>query len=317
MTFFRPNEQLSAFATEILANTKENFPSLTRDKIALTWIVYDEPVIVNTGGALAAREFWQHQPRGCSYRGVERIYPASIVKLFYLVAIHEWLQAGMIQESVELKRAIRDAIVESSNDATNLLVDVLTGTTSGPELPPQPFVTWKQQRNLINRYFQSLGWEELESINVNQKTWCDGAYGRERAFLGELMENRNMLTTDAVARLLHSIIGGVAVSSGRSQQMMKLLKRSLNPAEFIEHDGENQVTGFLGEALPANAKLWSKAGWTSQTRHDAAYIEIPNLQPYLLVVFTEGKDNAQNKAILPFISQSIVEAMATMGVNLT
>lgn len=313
MTFFRPNEQLSTSATEILANTKENFSSLTRDKIALTWIVYDEPVIVNTGGALAANEFWQHQPRGFSYRGVERIYPASIVKLFYLVAIHEWLQAGMIPESVELERAIRDAIVKSSNDATSLLVDILTGTTSGPELPPQPFATWQQQRNLINRYFQSLGWEELESINVNQKTWCDGAYGRERAFLGELMENRNMLTTDAVARLLHSIIGGVAVSGDRSGQMMKLLKRSLNPTEFIEHDGENQITGFLGEALPANAQLWSKAGWTSQTRHDTAYIEIPNLPPYLLVVFTEGKKNAQNKAILPFISRSIVEAMTTMS----
>ena len=309
MPFFRQHEQLSAIASEILTTTKEKFPTLTRDKIALTWIVYDTPVIVNTGGALSAAEFWQHEVRGYSYRGVERIYPASVVKLFYLVAIHEWLKGGMVSESVELNRAIRDAIVDSSNDATSLLVDILTGTTSGPELPNQPFETWKKQRNIVNRYFKSLGWEELESINVSQKTWCDGAYGRERAFLGELMENRNMLTTDAVARLLHSIIGGVTVSSDRSQQMMKLLKRSLNPDELIKHDGENQVTGFLGEGLPDNARLWSKAGWMSQARHDTAYIEIPNLQPYLLVVFTEGKDNAKNKAILPFISQSFVTAM--------
>ena len=313
MTFYRPDEQLNAIATDILANTREHFPALTRDKIALTWIVYDEPVIVNTGGAISAAEFWQYPVRGFSYRGVERIYPASVVKLFYLVAINEWLQSGMLAESPELNRAIRDAIVASSNDATSLLVDMLTGTTSGPELPPQPFITWKQQRNLVNRYFKSLGWDELESINVNQKTWCDGAYGRERAFLGELMENRNMLTTDAVARLLHSIIGGVAVSSDRSQQMMQLLKRNLNPAELVEHDGENQVTGFLGEALPNNVRLWSKAGWTSQVRHDAAYIEIPDLQPYLLVVFTEGKQNAQNKAILPFISRSIVEAIKAVS----
>jgi len=161
-----------------------------------------------------------------------------------LVAIQEWLQGGMVAESLELNRAIRDTIVESSNDGTSLLLDVLTGTTSGPELPLQPFKTWQTQRNIVNRYFQSLGWEELESINVNQKTWSDGAYGRERAFLGELMENRNMVTTDAVARLLHSIIGGVAVSSERSQKMMQLLKRSLNPAEFIDCDGENQITGF-------------------------------------------------------------------------
>ena len=310
MPFFRPDEQLTEIATQVLQATKDNFPTLTRDKIALTWIVYEEPVIVNTGGALSAAEFWQYSVKGFSYRGVERIYPASIVKLFYLVAIQEWLQGGMVSESLELNRAIRDAIIESSNDATNLIVDVLTGTTSGPELPTQPFETWKKQRNIVNRYYKSLNWEELESINVNQKTWCDGAYGRERAFLGELMENRNMLTTDAVARLLHSIIGGVAVSSERSQKMMQLLKRSLDPNEFVYSDGENQITGFLGQSLPTEARIWSKAGWMSRVRHDAAYIEIPNLPPYLLVVFTVGKENARNKSILPFVSQSIVAAMS-------
>ena len=309
MPFFRQDEGLAKITQQILQATREKFPTLKRDKIALTWIVYEEPVIVNTGGALSANEFWQYQVKGFSYRGVERIYPASIVKLFYLVAIHEWLQGGMVSESLELNRAIRDAIVTSSNDATSLLVDVLTGTTSGPELPSNPFETWQQQRNIINRYFASLGWSELESINVNQKTWCDGAYGRERAFLGELMENRNMLTTDAVARLLHSIIGGVAISSERSQKMMQLLKRSLNPAEFIDSDGENQITGFIGEALPPNAQIWSKAGWTSQVRHDAAYIEVPGVSPYLLTIFTEGKDNAQNKSILPFISRLVAEAV--------
>ena len=309
MPFFRQDETLSQIAQQVLQDTKEQFPSLTRDKVALTWIVYESPVIVNTGGALSAAEFWQYEVKGFSYRGMERIYPASIVKLFYLVAIQEWLQGGMIPASLELDRAIRDAIVTSSNDATSLVVDVLTGTTSGPELPLKPFETWQKQRNIVNRYFKSLKWEELESINVNQKTWCDGAYGRERAFLGELMENRNMLTTDAVARLLHAIIGGVAVSAQRSQKMMQLLQRSLNPAEFIDSDGENQITGFLGEALPQNARIWSKAGWMSRVRHDAAYIEIPNISPYLLVVFTEGKENAQNKFILPFISQEIVRAM--------
>jgi hypothetical protein len=309
MPFFRQDEGLAKISQQILQATREKFPTLKRDKIALTWIVYEEPVIVNTGGALSANEFWQYQVKGFSYRGVERIYPASIVKLFYLVAIHEWLQGGMVSESLELNRAIRDAIVTSSNDATSLLVDILTGTTSGPELPANPFETWHKQRNIVNRYFASLGWSELESINVNQKTWCDGAYGRERAFLGELMENRNMLTTDAVARLLHSIIGGVAISSERSQKMMQLLKRSLNPAEFVDSDGENQITGFIGEALPPNAQIWSKAGWTSQVRHDAAYIEIPGVSPYLLTIFTEGKDNAQNKSILPFVSRLVVEAI--------
>jgi hypothetical protein len=306
MPFFHQDERLNELATEVLEATWSKFVGLTRDRIALTWLVYDSPIIVNTGGAISAEEFWKHPVRGFSYRGVDPIYPASIVKLFYLVAIEEWLETGMVSPSTELERAIRDMIVDSSNDATSLVIDTLTGTTSGPELPSSPFKTWKNQRNLVNRYFQSLNWQELENINVNQKTWSDGPYGRERAFVGKMMENRNMLATNAVARLLHSIIGGVAVSSSRSQQMMQLLHRSLNSADSPQNAEENQVSGFLGAGLPTSAKLWSKAGWTSQVRHDAAYIEIPNRQPYLLVVFLESKDHSQNRAILPFISQAFV-----------
>ncbi len=311
MTFFRKDEQLQTLGDRILSTTLAEFPSLAQNQIAITWLVYDPPVFVNTGGAINSNEFWQQSVRGFSYRGVERIYPASVIKLFYLVAAQEWLEKGMIQTSNEFERALRDMIVDSSNDATSLVMDILTGTTSGPELPAAPFETWKQQRNIVNRYFQGLGWSELATVNMNQKTWCDGAYGRERAFVGDTFENRNMLTTHAAAQLLHSIIGGVAVSAARSQTMMNLLRRSLN-SDDLKADPENQVTGFLGGGLPQGAQLWSKAGLTSQVRHDAAYIEVPTLRPYLLVVFTEGKPHSANEAILPFVSQQVVEAMSSL-----
>jgi beta-lactamase class A len=318
MPFFHRDENLDRLGDQILESTWAEFPRLAQNQIAMTWVVYDQPVPVNTGGALTPEEFWKYSVRGFSYRGGERIYPASVVKLFYLVAVHEWLDKGMIQSSAELDRAVRDMIVDSSNDATSLVVDVLTGTTSGPELAAGPFETWKYQRNLVNRYFQSLEWVELESVNINQKTWCDGAYGRERAFLGASFDNRNMLTTNAVARLLHSIIGGVAVSSARSQEMMALMQRSLQPADLLNHP-ENQVTGFLGAGLPPTARIWSKAGLTSQVRHDAAYIEPGNelaseltfQRPYLLVVFTEGAEQSQNDRLLPFISQQVAMANAS------
>ncbi|RCJ14664.1 serine hydrolase [Nostoc sp. ATCC 43529] len=310
MIFFNKDEQLENLGLGILDASWAAFPTLARNQIALTWVVYDPPVPVNTGGALTPNAFWNHPVRGFSYRGVERIYPASVVKLFYLVAVNEWLEKGMSQTSKELERALRDMIVDSSNDATSLVVDILTGTTSGPELPVAPFETWKYQRNIVNRYYQSLGWEEMETINVCQKTWGDGPYGRERAFVGELLENRNMLTTNAIARLVHSIIGGVAVSSTRSQAMMTLLKRDLQnlPAD-VEED---QITGFLGGGLSKDAQIWSKAGWTSQVRHDVAYIELPNQRPYLLVVFTEGKAQAKNRDILPFVSKLVVEAISSL-----
>ncbi|MBW4508593.1 MAG: class A beta-lactamase-related serine hydrolase [Scytonematopsis contorta HA4267-MV1] len=311
MFFFRKDEQLENLGNGILEATWGAFSTLARNQIALTWIVYDPPAPVNTGGALTPDAFWNHSIRGFTYRGVERIYPASVVKLFYLVAAQEWLEKGMTQSSSELERAIRDMIVDSSNDATSLVLDILSGTTSGPELASGPFDTWKYQRQIVNRYYQSLGWEDLETINVCQKTWGDGPYGRERAFYGELLENRNMLTTNATARLLHSIVGGVAVSSARSQQMMGILKRCNNPDNLPKVE-EDQVTGFIGGGLPQDSQLWSKAGWTSQVRHDAAYIEIPGKRPYLLVVFTEGKAQAKSREVLPFVSQRVAEAVVSL-----
>ncbi|MBF2064008.1 MAG: serine hydrolase [Calothrix sp. C42_A2020_038] len=313
MNFYSTDEQLQQIGLNVLEATWSQFSTLSREQIALTWIVYDPPVLVNTGGALTPDAFWNHPVRGFTYRGSERVYPASIVKMFYLVAAHEWLEKGMTPASQELERAMRDMIVDSSNDATSLVMDILSGTTSGPELPPGPFDTWKYQRLIVNRYYQSLGWNELANINVCQKTWCDGPYGRERAFYGQMLENRNMLTTNATARLLHSIVGGVAVSSARSQAMMKLLNRNIKPELLPQEVEEDQVTGFLGAGLPENAQLWSKAGWTSQVRHDAAYIEIPDLRPYLLVVFTEGKPQAKSREILPFISQKFVEAISELS----
>jgi hypothetical protein len=308
--FYQSCDRLTALGQQVLQTTWRQFPSLSPEQIALTWLVYDDPVVVNTDGALSPEAFWQHPVRGFQYQGDKPIYPASVVKLFYLVAIQEWLEGNMLQDSAELERAVHDMIVDSSNDATSYIVDSLTGTTSGPELPPEPLQTWSYQRNIINRYYQSLGWEELAPINVNQKPWGDGPYGRERQFLGPNYENRNMLTTNAIARLFHSIMGGVAVSRKQCQHIIQLLSRSLDVAEPQGSDEENQVTGFLGEALPRDSQLWSKAGWTSRVRHDAAYIEVPGQQPYLLVVFTEGEANAKNRAILPFISQQILGAIA-------
>src|SRR2546421_7286147 len=110
----------------------------------------------------------QH-PVMASFRGNERVYPASVVKLFYLVAVHRWLEDKKIQQTDELKRAVHDMIVDSSNEATQYVVDVLTQTTGGFELPPKEMEEWQYKRNAMNRYYASLGFTK---IKVNQKTFC-------------------------------------------------------------------------------------------------------------------------------------------------
>jgi beta-lactamase class A len=314
MVFYQQDAELNRLGKSLLDNLWVQYPKLARNQLALTWWVYDPPYMVNTGGALAPADFWNQAVRGFSYRGMERIYPASVVKLFYAVAVQEWLEKGMISPSEEVDRALRDALIESSNDATSYLVDVLAGNTSGPELPTGPFETWQQQRQIVNRYLQSFGWEEFQTINVCQKTWSNGPYGRERAFLGADYSNRNYLTTDAAARLLHAIVGGVAVSSGRSQALMNLLRRSLDPAAIAALDPDtNQVTGFLGEGLPPTAQLWSKAGWMSRVRWDCAYIELTDARPFGVVVAIDSPLGDRDRTILPQIARWTADAVRSLG----
>jgi beta-lactamase class A len=245
-------------------------------------------------------------PVTASFRGNERVYPASVVKLFYLVAVHRWLADKKIQETPELKRAVRDMIVDSSNEATQYVLDVLTHTTGGFELSPKEMEQWQYKRNAVNRYYSSLG---FTNINVNQKTFCEDAYGRERVSRGPAGENRNKLTTDATARLLAEIATGHAVDSARSAQMMELLKRDFAGPT---NDNDDQGRGFSGIALQGipGARLWSKAGWTSTTRHDAAYIELPGGAKFVLVTFTT--DHATEREIIPTVARVVIEGMGSV-----
>src|SRR5438874_1415811 len=98
-----------------------------------------------------------------SYRGREKIYPASVIKLFYLVAAHQWLEDGKLKDTDELRRAMRDMIIDSYNEATGYIVDLLTDTTSGPELPPVELDKWFEKRNAVNRYFATLGYNDINA----------------------------------------------------------------------------------------------------------------------------------------------------------
>jgi beta-lactamase class A len=282
----RPAPRAQEIVDQAVQRTVEQFAAdkLEADQIAVTLIDLRNP----------------KQPVQGSHRGGEQIYPASVIKLFYLVAAHRWMEDGKLKDTEELRRALRDMIVDSYNEATGYIVDLLTETTSGPELSPEEMAVWYQKRNAVNRYFTSLG---FQNINVNRKPWCEGPYGREKQSVNlHKPSHRNWLTTDATARLLTEMAAGRAVTSERSRQMMELLRRDpFNPK------AETQAREYTGKALPEGAVLWSKAGWTSETRHDAAYVELPGGQRFVLVVFTVN--HANNKDIIPAVVRAVIEGL--------
>ena len=196
-------------------------------------------------------------------------------------------------------------IVDSSNDATGYILDVLTDTSSGGELPQKDFNLWQFKRNRVNRYFASMGYS---NININQKTFCEDAYGIEQQSRNYKGQNRNMLTTNATARLLAEIATRRFVNESRSNAMLDLMKRDW---ASTSKDPDSQAVGFTGKALIDNkmsgTKLWSKAGWTSRSRHDAAYIETPDGQKLVIVVFTEN--HANDREAIAGIAARVLKAL--------
>src|SRR5688500_19454585 len=90
----RADEALDALATKAAREAIEQFKDekLKEDDLAVTVIDLRDAA----------------KPRTGSFRGDSPVFPASVVKLFYLAATHQWLEDGKLQDSDELRRTMSD-----------------------------------------------------------------------------------------------------------------------------------------------------------------------------------------------------------------
>jgi beta-lactamase class A len=227
-------------------------------------------------------------------RGDERFYPASVIKIFFMADVYLQKRENLR----DMDRALEAMIVESDNDATAFIVDVLADTSGVTSLEGRALRRYIDKRRQINRRFARLGYD----ISAMMKPWSFGPYGRERQVLGDNKVNRNRLTANGTAALMLWIARRRAPSS---EAMLSFLARPLNPPR----EDENQIKDFIGAALPPEAKLWSKAGWTSEVRHDAAYVELPGGRKLVVVIFTRGQ--ASDVTLIPAIARLLFAELAS------
>src|ERR1700675_3628184 len=81
--------RLAQIVAAIMSAAHRRFPNLARNDLAMTLFVPDHNKIT-----------------GASIHGNRPIYPASVVKLFYLVAMQAWLEAGKLRPTAELWAAM-------------------------------------------------------------------------------------------------------------------------------------------------------------------------------------------------------------------
>ena len=270
---------LGAALTRAADAVLKDCPKLTADNLALSVIDLTKPDAVVRA----------------DYHGDVSFYPASLVKLFFMVETYHEFDGKKL--TPEIERALREMIRVSDNDAAAFLLDVLTDTASGSELEGKALEEFIERRRKLNRYFASLGYD----ISAMIKPWSFGPFGRDMQIMGENKINRNRASANSFASLLLWIVRRHAISAQGSDAMMSLLERPLDPPR----PEENQVKEFFGESLPPGSKLWSKEGDTSEVRHDAGYVELPNGRKLIIVILTRGA--ADDKTLLPGIGKRLLE----------
>ena len=268
---------------------------------------FDAPTLKPTQLAFTVIDLRQpDRPQRADYRGDERFYPASVIKLFFEAYAHRLMEDGKLADTPELRRGLRDMIVESYNEATSYVVDAVTGTTSGPELSPAELAAWNEKRGAVTRYFQSLGYR---NVYAQRKPWGEGPYGREKIDMDAHPPARNFLSTNDTARLLQEIAEGRCITPARSAQMLALMER--DPAKAPPDDADYEGIGFTAPALSPGMKLWSKAGWVSWARHDAAMVGLPDGGRVIIVTFTDGVEHSKNRAIIAAVVRRILAGLPT------
>jgi hypothetical protein len=283
--------ELQAVVDRAFADTLAEFtqPALKPEQLGVT--------VIDLRGA---------EPVRASVRGDERFYPASVIKMFFLAYAHRLMEDGKLADTPELRRGLKDMIVDSYNEATSYIVDAVTGTASGPELPADELEKWSHARGVVTRYFTGLGYR---NVNAHRKTWGEGPYGREKQDMTAHPLARNFLSTNDTARLLTEIAQGQCVSAARSAQMLELMQREPFAPKTDKTDPDDQSLGFTAGALTPGMKLWSKAGWVSWARLDAALVELPGGGRLVFVTFTDGREHANNRAIIPAVARRVLAGL--------
>lgn len=252
-------------------------------------------------------------------------YPASVVKLFWMVPVYAMLEKGVVPDEATFDYNLGEMIKNSDNNAASRILDKITDTQSGLDLNGEEYQTWLQKRQQVNRFFEDAGYER---INITQKTYpisylqMQEPQGSDLKMRGDDPKQpvRNQVTTYHAARLMYEILAGQAVSPEASKKMLQLLTRDVraevwkqqppNPLDF------NPVESFFGESLPADVQFASKAGLTSDARHEVAGVATKDGGTvYVLAVFASSLAYASDNKIFPEMSRLVHRRMTDRRSN--
>lgn len=247
-------------------------------------------------------------------------FPASVSKLFWLVAFFDKVHHGFIADESNFYDHLNQMMRISDNESASKILDAITETNSGEALPEKDFSTWLNKRSQINSLFEQAGYAGviLSMKNYPIDDLQEAPTGRDLQLKQTpALADGNQVTTDQAARLMYEIYTQQAISPVTSTKMAYLLTRDLNPETWDESD-RYFIEGFLGESLPTDIYFGSKVGYTSRSRQEVIFVKtLDNSTIYILAIFATDPAYSQDQDIFPKMSSHIFNRLHGTPQNLT
>jgi sterol desaturase/sphingolipid hydroxylase (fatty acid hydroxylase superfamily) len=206
--------------------------------------------------------------------GDELAYPASCVKLAFLVGAVHWC-AAQAKGPDCLDGPVRPMIIESDNVATGVVVDAISGVPNGP-VAGADVNAFIEKRRYTERVLGEAGL--LGNQRLFTKTYPTNS-GEEPAGLEELawkQLGRNAMSTNLAANLMLAVQSG-AIEPQATDYMRGLMRRPT----FSGHSS-------LGGGLPAGSLHENKVGNAFDTLEDIVYAELPNGRRLIVAALSNG-----------------------------
>ncbi|MFY7801869.1 MAG: serine hydrolase [Limnoraphis robusta] len=239
-------------------------------------------------------------------------FPASVSKLFWLVAFLGYSEAGVIKDESAYYIDLSNMMRISDNDSASRILDAITATKSGQDLEGKALETWINKRHQVNLFFREAGYSgiKLSTKNYPISNWGEQPTGRDfQLWKTSFLAGGNRFSTDQAARLLYEIYTKQSISETASTKIAYLLTRDLKPEAWKDEE-PNSIEGFLGESLPTNIYFGSKVGYTSHSRQEVAFVRtMDDKAIYILAIFANSSAYAQDEEIFPQMSRYIFDRL--------
>jgi beta-lactamase class A len=233
-------------------------------------------------------------PRLAHRNGNAPIYPASVVKLVYLMAAYAWEERGELRIDGDLDRQLTAMIYDSSNTATQQVFRRLTRTEPGPALSGEEYAQFHHRRHAVKRWLEGLGVTGIHSIHPTYNGGGD-LFGRDVQLLQDssasggisnrsgTFSNRQAMTAVATAKLLALLASDLALSPESSAEVRRRMRR--DPARQAYQ--RNRIAG--GALDSPGVEVYSKTGTWGPIFADAGIIRGAAGRQLVLAVFMDSE----------------------------